>query len=153
MRAFGFATNEVLPNLQAIGDAVAALGGDDDKIYRITYALGQMKQAGRVYQNDMMQLANAGIAGYELLSRAVLKDLVKSGDITLKYNGKVIDKMLLNQKDATGHSTDAAKQALTDLTILTNKIAKIKSGSTAAKLAQVGVTVGEIFECNAEEDL
>lgn len=91
MRAFGFETEEILPNLQSIGDAVAALGGEDDKLNRITYALGQMKQSGRVYQNDMMQLANAGIAGYDLLARAVIKNLVKTGDASVTYLGQKIE--------------------------------------------------------------
>jgi hypothetical protein len=99
MRAFGFETEEIMPNLQAIGDAVAALGGEDDKLNRITYALGQMKQSGRVYQNDMMQLANAGIAGYELLSKAVIKDMVKTGEASVKYLGQVIDKGSLRGDD------------------------------------------------------
>lgn len=62
-----------------IGDAVAALGAEDDKLRRVTYALGQMNSAGRVYQNDMMQLANAGIAGYEILSKELLKELEADG--------------------------------------------------------------------------
>ena len=88
MQAFGFRMEEILQKdsmgrfqgaLVAIGDAVAALGGGDETITRIAYALGQMKSAGRVYQNDMMQLANAGIAGYQILGKALMDDLEKAG--------------------------------------------------------------------------
>ena len=89
MKAFGFETREILPSLRGIGDAVAALGGEDDKLRRITYALGQMKQAGRVYQNDMMQLSNAGIAGYEILAKGLITEFVQTGKVMLQENGKI----------------------------------------------------------------
>jgi len=96
MKAFGFETKTILPNLQAIGDAVAALGGEDDKLRRITYALGQMKQAGRVYQNDMMQLSNAGIAGYEILGKGLLKQIIETGRVTIAGTEGIIDKNASN---------------------------------------------------------
>ena len=76
MKAFGFEAVEIPGMINSISNAVAALGGNDEKIDRIAYALGQMNSAGRVYQNDMMQLANAGIAGYRMLSDKMLTDLV-----------------------------------------------------------------------------
>jgi hypothetical protein len=101
MKAFGFETKEILPSLQGIGDAVAALGGEDDKLRRITYALGQMKQAGRVYQNDMMQLSNAGIAGYEILAKGLIEEFIKTGRVMVgesgnlyKYNTETIDQVV-----------------------------------------------------------
>jgi tape measure domain-containing protein len=86
MRAFGFDMSEILREnseatdkfsggIVAVGNAVAALGGGADAFRRITYALGQMKQAGRVYQNDMMQLANAGIGGYKYIAEALMKEI------------------------------------------------------------------------------
>lgn len=86
MRAFGFSLDEVLSKadgtatgfkgaVQTVGDAVAALGGGAPEFRRITYALGQMKQAGRVYQNDMMQLANAGIGGYKYIANALMDQI------------------------------------------------------------------------------
>ena len=86
MRAFGFSLDEVLRKsegtatgfagaVQTVGDAVSALGGGAPEFRRITYALGQMKQAGRVYQNDMMQLANAGIGGYKYIADALIDQI------------------------------------------------------------------------------
>lgn len=116
MRAFGFETTEILPNMQAIGDAVAALGGEDDKIFRITYALGQMRQAGRVYQNDMMQLANSGIAGYDILSKALLQDFVKEGNLSLKYAGQVIDEESVKTEEGLNMLVRAVNAATDDAT-------------------------------------
>jgi hypothetical protein len=149
MRAFGFETKQILPNLQAIGDAVAALGGEDDKLNRITYALGQMKQSGRVYQNDMMQLANAGIAGYELLSRAVIKDMVKAGGVSIKFNGKVIDAAIINQKDAMGKSTENALNAMADLTKAATIIAK--KGLKGNELGQYGIQFGKVTKAEFKQ--
>jgi chemotaxis protein histidine kinase CheA len=91
MRAFGFSLDEVLKKtegtatgfsgaVQTVGDAVAALGGGAPEFRRITYALGQMKQAGRVYQNDMMQLANAGIGGYKYIADALMNQISTTND-------------------------------------------------------------------------
>jgi hypothetical protein len=91
MRAFGFGMQEILQSTKnaetgaiefsgavvSVGNAVSALGGGADAFRRITYALGQMKQAGRVYQNDMMQLANAGIGGYKYIANALRKEITK----------------------------------------------------------------------------
>ena len=131
MQAFGFETQEILPNLQAIGDAVAALGGEDDKIRRITYALGQMRSAGRVYQNDMMQLANAGIAGYDILSRALLQDFVKTGDIVLEYNGKTIDQAYVQTTEGQADLVTATVKATDDATRGQVKLAKSSSTEIA----------------------
>jgi hypothetical protein len=139
MRAFGFETEEILPNMQAIGDAVAALGGEDDKIFRITYALGQMRQAGRVYQNDMMQLANAGIAGYDILSKALLQDFVKLGDLSISYNGKVIDTTTIQTEDGYKELVAAVNAATTKATRGQVKIVK----STSSEIANIFTRVSK----------
>jgi len=45
--AFGFAAQDILPMLRAVGDAVAGLGGGADMIDRVIRALGQMAAKGR----------------------------------------------------------------------------------------------------------
>ncbi len=126
MRAFGFETKEIMPNLQIIGDAVAALGGEDDKLNRITYALGQMKQSGRVYQNDMMQLANAGIAGYELLSKAVMKQMVQQGEATISYYDSVKKRTVTITKEMlTSTDRDAKLAAESALNAQVNRFVKL----------------------------
>lgn len=95
MRAFGFDMQEILRKdkdaadgfsggIVAVGNAVSSLGGGADAFRRITYALGQMKQAGRVYQNDMMQLANAGIGGYRYIANSLKEEISKNADGTMK---------------------------------------------------------------------
>lgn len=107
MRAFGFELDEVLKYdsktrqftgaIVDVGNAVSALkGGGEagaDAFRRITYALGQMKQAGRVYQNDMMQLANAGIGGYKYIADALKKEISQNADGTKKIMSESEKKM------------------------------------------------------------
>lgn len=66
--AFGFAADDVIPMMTNIGDAVSALGGGEEEISRVVRALGQMKAKGKVSAEEMMQLSEMGINGYQLLA-------------------------------------------------------------------------------------
>ena len=124
MQAFGFRMEEILQKdtmgnfqgaLVAIGDAVAALGGGDETITRIAYALGQMKSAGRVYQNDMMQLANAGIAGYQILAKALMDDLEKAGQTSSQLYKDLVEapvEVIRTMAKAGKLSGEAAAEAI-----------------------------------------
>jgi len=69
MLAFGFAAQDVIPMMTAVGDAVAGLGGGQEMIDRVTMAMGQMKAKGKVSAEELMQLAEAGIPAYEILQK------------------------------------------------------------------------------------
>lgn len=71
MLAMGFKENDILPTLTAIGDAVAGLGGGQEKIDRVTIALGQMKAKGKASAEEMMQLTEAGIPAWEMLAQKI----------------------------------------------------------------------------------
>ena len=102
MKAFGFEASEIPGMINSISNAVAALGGEDEKIDRIAYALGQMNSAGRVYQNDMMQLANAGIAGYRMLSEKLLMDLTAMKNRSLGMLADVPEETIKEFEKLTG---------------------------------------------------
>lgn len=58
--SIGYAAEDVKDRLlPAIGDIVAALGQPPSSISAIVYAFGQMKSAGRVMSQDLMQIGNA----------------------------------------------------------------------------------------------
>lgn len=67
--AFGFNANEAKDSLQAIGDAVAGLGGGAENIDRIVIALGQIRAKGRVQGDELLQLTEAGIPAYDILAK------------------------------------------------------------------------------------
>jgi tape measure domain-containing protein len=75
MLAMGFASEDILPTLTAVGDAVAALGLGSDAVGRVTMALGQMRSAGRVNAQDMNQLTSVGIPAWQLLADAIGKSI------------------------------------------------------------------------------
>jgi tape measure domain-containing protein len=68
MMAMGFSASEVIPTLTAVGDAVAALGGGQVQIDRVTTALGQMNAKGKTSAEEMMQLTEAGIPAWQMLA-------------------------------------------------------------------------------------
>lgn len=58
--SIGYAADDVKDRLlPAIGDIVAALGQPPSAISAVVYAMGQMKSAGRVMSQDLMQIGNA----------------------------------------------------------------------------------------------
>lgn len=69
--AFGFAAQDVIPMLTAIGDAVAGLGGGSAMIDSVTRAIGQMRAKGKANAQEMMQLAEAGIPAWEMLAQKI----------------------------------------------------------------------------------
>lgn len=71
MLAMGFDLGEIIPTLEAVGDAMAALGRSDSVyVQRIVYDLGQMKQLGRVTNFELRQMAMLGVPVYKILAKA-----------------------------------------------------------------------------------
>lgn len=67
--AFGFAAEDVLPMMTAIGNAAAGLGVGAEGIDRAVRALGQMRAKGKVSAEEIMQLTEIGIPAYEILQK------------------------------------------------------------------------------------
>ncbi len=84
MMAYGFAAEEVIPMLTAVGDAAAALGGGQPMIERLTLALGQMSAKGKVSGEELRQLAEAGVPA--------LRYLANSAGVTTGEMSKMIEK-------------------------------------------------------------
>lgn len=82
--AFGFESKEIIPMMTDIGDAVAALGGGEFEIDRVTRALGQMRAKGKVSAEEMMQLAELGIPVWELLADKIGTDIPTAMDLASK---------------------------------------------------------------------
>lgn len=79
MTAMGFELNEQIPKLKVWGNAIASSGElSADKIHDVVVAFGQMRMAGRVNAQDMMQLTNANIPGWELLAKAIGKTVAET---------------------------------------------------------------------------
>lgn len=84
MLAMGFQSNQVLPTLTAIGDAVAGLGGNSALVDRVTTALGQMQAKGKATGEEMMQLTEAGIPAWEFLAKKIGVSIPEAMDMVSK---------------------------------------------------------------------
>jgi tape measure domain-containing protein len=71
MIAFGFSAKDVIPTLTDIGDAMSAMGKSTPEIESVVAVFGQMKAAGRVNAQDMMQLSSQGIPAWKFLAQAM----------------------------------------------------------------------------------
>jgi tape measure domain-containing protein len=65
--AFGMDAQRTMKVLTATGDAVAAAGGDPEKIQRVVMAIGQIQTKNKVYAEELLQLTEAGIPAYRIL--------------------------------------------------------------------------------------
>jgi tape measure domain-containing protein len=68
LMAMGFQASQVIPQLTAIGDAVAAMGGSAEMVDRVTLAIGQMNAKGKASGEEMRQLTEAGIPVWQMLA-------------------------------------------------------------------------------------
>lgn len=79
MTAMGFSLSEQIPKLRIWGNAIAASGEiSAESIHRVVVAMGQIRMAGRVNAQDMMQLTNANLPGWELLAKAIGKTVAET---------------------------------------------------------------------------
>lgn len=64
----GWAARDVIPTMTALGNAAAASGKGAEGLQRITLALSQIKQKGRVQQEELLQLMEAGVSAAPILA-------------------------------------------------------------------------------------
>ena len=85
MLAFGINVEDVLPNLQQLGDIAQ---GDNEKLRALTLAFSQIQSTGRLMGQDLLQLINAGFNPLQVISEqtgesmSVLKDQMSAGAIS-----------------------------------------------------------------------
>ena len=82
MLAYGFAAEDVLPTMEAVGNATAAVGLGAQGINRIILALGQMRAKGKVSGEEMRQLTETGIQAWEILAEAMGKSTAEVMDLS-----------------------------------------------------------------------
>lgn len=84
MLALGFSAEQIIPTLQAVGDAVSSLGGGKEKMDRIVLALGQINAKGKVKAQEMNQLAEAGIGAWQMLADTLGTSIPEAMDMAEK---------------------------------------------------------------------
>lgn len=84
---FGFAAEQILPTLQSVGNAVAAIGGNKETLDGVILALGQIQTKGKISAEEMNQLAERGIPAWRLLSEQLGKTTAET--MKLAEQGKI----------------------------------------------------------------
>ena len=98
--AMGIEAKNVLPTMQAVGNAVASMGGSDEQLLSVARALGQIQSKGKLSAEEMNQLAEQGINGFGLLAKATgvseqeLRNLSEGGKLLSKDVMPVLIKQL-----------------------------------------------------------
>jgi tape measure domain-containing protein len=91
LMAMGFAADEVIPQLESVGNVSSAFGKGTEGINRMTLALGQMSAATIVHKEDLNQLIDVGIPVWDILAEKTgknateLQDLVSQGQISSDF--------------------------------------------------------------------
>lgn len=75
MTAFGVESDKVVPIMSAVQDAVAAAGGSSQDLQDIIFVMSQIKAAGKITGQDLIQFGQRGIDAAGLIG----KSLGKSG--------------------------------------------------------------------------
>lgn len=90
MLAYGFAAEQVIPLLRAVGNATAALGGGQFEIDRVVRALGQMQARTRVQAEEMLQLTEVGIPAWQILAKTLGVDVATAMEMVTKREVEAI---------------------------------------------------------------
>lgn len=107
MLAVGVASEDIVPILTTVGDSVAAIGGSGENIQRAILAIQKMQLQGRVTNETLMQLNEAGIPATKALAEALGITTTEAMDRVSKGQIKVND-LLGVLKDQGVPSLEAA---------------------------------------------
>lgn len=127
--------------IQKIVDLGSAYGLTTDEIDRANTALAQMQMAGKIGAQDMMQLTNANIPAWKLLSEkmglsvAELKEMSSQGQLTQEAMDMLFDAM--------AEKTGGAAESLANT--LMGKFSNIEEAATNS-MAAVGDIISEAFD-------
>ena len=147
MLGFGFKDTEILENMRMLGDVSM---GDAEKLNSLTLAFSQVRSAGKLQGQDLLQLINAGFNPLEQMSKrtgksiATLKDEMSKGNISFEmvqqaFKDATSEGGRYNNMLATIAQTDAGMKA--QLAGAWDEV-KIKIGNAFQPLTRMGLELG-----------
>lgn len=83
LAGYGIAIDDIIPSLHAIGEVTAGVGGDTEKLMRITLAYGQVVSKGRFYATELRQFAEAGVG---------VKDFADTMGVSVKHFQELMER-------------------------------------------------------------
>jgi tape measure domain-containing protein len=90
---FGVEAEKVLPILDAVQNAVAAVGGSNEQVSQVTYALAQMEGQGKLTGETLNQLGQYGIDAAGILGKALGKTGAEIRELASKPGGIPVDQV------------------------------------------------------------
>jgi tape measure domain-containing protein len=66
--AAGYAAQDIVPMMTALGDSISALGGTQDQLNSLVYVFGQMRNEAKLNAGDIAQMSNLGIPALQMLA-------------------------------------------------------------------------------------
>ena len=87
MLAFGIEAEKVVPYLEAINDATAAAGGNNQTLSELAFIMAQIGAAGKITAQDLMQFGQRGVNAAELIgsqmgmTAAEIRDSITAGTL------------------------------------------------------------------------
>lgn len=122
-QAYGFTANEAQVLTQAMIDFTTATGQGSDVMGRVAYALGQIRNTGKVLTQDLRQLMNAGVdVGYILKQMGYTLEDVKSGIVS---SDAFLKQFVTTMQDDFGGAAAASSTTLRGLINTLGDIKKI----------------------------
>ena len=123
MLAMGWNAEDIITDMETIGDAAAATGKGEQGLQQIVTALSQIKTKGRLSTEELNQLAEAGISAKRYLAEGLgygsgdegiakmTKDL-ENGAIS---SGKALEALLTGMKEYQGMMDKTANETVSGL--------------------------------------
>jgi tape measure domain-containing protein len=140
MLAAGLEANRVIPIMETLGDATAAMGTGEEGIAQATRALNQMAVKGKVTGEEMLQLAEAGIPAWDALASKLGVDVATAQEMVTKGQVGVNDIFAAIEEKAgpaLGRVTgmmETQSQTLSGMLATLKDTAAIELGKAAAPL-------------------
>ena len=111
--AFGVEVEKVIPLLDAMQNAVAASGGGSQQLADLAFVIAQIKAAGKITGQDLIQLGQRGINAAEIIGKAFGKSSAEVKTMISKNQidaDQAIDALTKGMMEKFGGATDAIKQ-------------------------------------------
>src|SRR5690606_29754649 len=90
---FGVEAKNVIPTLDAVQNAVAAVGGSNEQVSQVTYALAQMQGQGKLTGETLNQLGQYGIDAATILGERLGKTGAQIRELASKPGGIPVDQV------------------------------------------------------------
>jgi len=127
--AFGFSAESVIPTLTALGDAASGLGLGEEGLNRIVLALGQMRAKAKVSGEEMLQLTEAGIPAWDILSKKMgmaTADVMKLSEKGLIPASEAIDMLVSGMEERFPNMMEKQSRSLFGLLSTLKDFANLK---------------------------